>query len=180
MSSGCFVKNIDVSYFYKIGIIIPFSICHKGTLNYAEEVFMIYPEKVYIEPTKRTPWIVLEPGKIFIMGRSIIENPSIFYEPGLDWITDFVKNWTGRTKIDLGFEYINTGSIKWLYIFLKQLSESKNISNNAEITWYYEEGDEDMRELGSIIRSLIDCTFEIIEVDEMNDKFYEDFLLDHR
>ena len=138
----------------------------------------MYPDKIYIEPTKRSPWIVLEPGRIFIMGRSIIENPSIFYEPGLSWITDFAKSWTGRTKIDLGFEYINTGSIKWLYIFLKELSAATRIAENAEITWYYEEGDEDMCELGIIIRSLVGCPFEIIEVGEMNDKLYEDFLLD--
>jgi len=138
----------------------------------------MYPEKVYIEPTKRSPWIVLEPGRIFIMGRSIIENPSIFYEQGLSWITDFVKSWTGSTKIDLGFDYINTGSIKWLYIFLKELSGTKSIAENAEITWYYEEGDEDMCELGIIIRSLVGCPFKIIEVEEMNDKLYEDFLLD--
>ena len=138
----------------------------------------MYPEKVYIEPTKRSPWIVLEPGRILIMGRSIIENPSIFYEPGLSWISDFANSWSDKTTIDLGFEYINTGSIKWLYIFLKQLTGSKKISENAKVTWYYEEGDEDMCELGSIIRSLVECPFNIVEVDEMNDRFYEDFLSD--
>jgi len=136
----------------------------------------MYPEKVYVEPTKRTPWILLEPGRIFIMGRSIIENPSKFYEPGLTWITDFVNSWSGQTKIDLGFEYINTGSIKWLYIFLRQLAASRKITENAEVTWYYEEGDEDMCELGVIIRSLVECKFKIVEVEEMNDRFYEDFL----
>jgi hypothetical protein len=136
----------------------------------------MYPEKIYIEPTKRTPWILLEPGRIFIMGRSIIENPAKFYEQGLSWITDFTNSWTGQTKIDLGFEYINTGSIKWLYIFLRQLTGSKVILDNAEVTWYYEEGDEDMCELGFIIRSLVECQFKIVEVEEMNDRFYEDFL----
>ncbi len=138
----------------------------------------MYPEKVYIEPTKRTPWIVLEPGRIFIMGRSILESPALFYEPGLGWITDFAKSWSGKTKIDLGFEYINTGSIKWLYIFLKELAVSKKLAENAEITWYYEEGDDDMCELGYILRSLVECPFEIVEVGEMNDKLYQDFLLD--
>lgn len=139
---------------------------------------MIYPEKIFIEPTKRTPWIVLEPGRIFVMGRSIIENPAIFYKQGLDWITDFAKDWTGNTKVDLGFEYINTGSIKWLYIFLKRLSEEKQVAENAEITWYYEQGDDDMCELGSILGSLVDCPFTLVEVNEMNDKFYKDSLLD--
>lgn len=137
---------------------------------------MTYPEKLSIEPTKRSPWIVLEPGRIFVMGRSIIENPSHFYKPGLEWISEFVKGWEGNTRIDLGFEYINTGSIKWLYIFLKRLSAVQKVAENAEVNWYYEHGDDDMRELGTILRSLIDCNFRFVEVDEMNDDFYGGFI----
>ena len=139
---------------------------------------MTYPEKLSIEPTKRTPWIVLEPGRIFVMGRSIIENPSHFYKPGLEWISEFARDWSGNTRIDLGFEYINTGSIKWLYIFLKRLSAEHKLAENAEVTWYYEQGDDDMRELGSILRSLIDCPFRFVEVDEMNEEFYGSFLVE--
>jgi len=136
----------------------------------------MYPDKLIIEPTKRSPWIVMEPGRIFIMGRSIIENPSVFYEPGLRWLADYSKTWAGKTKIDLGFEYINTGSMKWLYILLKQMAEIREMSENAVITWYYEQGDDDMCELGFILRSLVECPFTIVEVDEMNNKLYKDFL----
>jgi len=110
------------------------------------------------------------------MGRSIIENPSAFYKPVLSWISDYSKSWKGKTKIDLGFEYINTGSTKWLYLLLRELSGINGISENAIITWYYEEGDEDMRELGFILRSLVNCQFTIMEVNSMNDKVYEDLL----
>jgi len=137
---------------------------------------MAYPEKFCIEPTKRSPWIVLEPGRIFVMGRSIIENPSHFYKPGLEWLSDFLKEWPGKIRVDLGFEYINTGSIKWLYMFLKRLSAEQPVAGNAEVIWYYEQGDDDMCELGSILRSLVECPFRFVEVDEMNDDFYGNFL----
>jgi len=137
---------------------------------------MTYPEKLSIEATKRSPWVILEPGKIFVMGRSIIENPSHFYRPGLDWISEFIKEWQGNTRIDLGFEYINTGSIKWLYIFLKRLSAAQAVAENTEVTWYYERGDEDMRELGTILRSLVECPFTFVEVTKMNEEFYGHFL----
>ncbi len=136
----------------------------------------VYPEVLNIEPTKRSPWIIFEPGRIFIMGRSIIENPQAFYDQGLSWVTSFTRGWEGNTKIDLGFEYINTGSIKWLYILLRQLSEIRNMAENATITWYYEEGDDDMGELGYILRSLVNCPFRIVEVEEMNDDFYRSLL----
>ena len=110
------------------------------------------------------------------MGRSILEAPAEFYEPGLKWIYDYAKSGSGKTKIDLGFEYINTGSIKWLYILIRELSEIKNMAANGIITWYYEEGDEDMCELGHILRSLVECQFTIIEVNDMNDELYKGFL----
>jgi hypothetical protein len=136
----------------------------------------MYPEKLNIEPTKRSPWIVFEPGRIFVMGRAIIDNPSIFFETPIKWVSAFSKEWTGMTKIDLGFEYINTGSTKWLYLLLKEMAEMNNMPVNAEVKWYYENGDDDMCELGYILRSLVDCKFTIVEVEEMNDNVYQDFL----
>jgi hypothetical protein len=47
---------------------------------------------------------------------------------------------------------------------------------NASLTWYYELGDEDMCELGFILRSLVECPFVIVEVDEMNIARYERLL----
>lgn len=138
----------------------------------------MYPEPIKREPSKRTPWINLEPGKIFIMGRSIPENPGEFYRPIREWLTDYAKNHRGISKIDLGFEYINTSSIKWIFTILKELSELKEMSKNASVTWYYELGDDDMCELGFILRSLVDCPFVVVEVNEMNSAKYKKISLD--
>ncbi len=129
---------------------------------------MIYTERFVRVPSKRTPRIILEPGKIFIMGRSIPDNPGEFYRPVHEWITDYVKNYKGKTIIEFGFEYINTSSTKWIFSFLKELSEMKEVVNNARVTWYYELGDEDMSELGFILRSLIECPFLVVEVKEIS------------
>jgi hypothetical protein len=136
----------------------------------------MYPEKLHIEPTRRTPWIVLEHGRVFIMGRSIIENPSVFYESIHRWISDYVEKWSGKTRIELGFDFVNSGSVKWLYILLRELSGLEEISHNAAVTWYYEEGDEDMKELGHIIKSLMECPFRIVKVDYMDDDLYRSLL----
>ncbi|MGE5406800.1 MAG: DUF1987 domain-containing protein [Methanosarcina sp.] len=125
------------------------------------------------EPSKRTPWILLEKGRIFMMGRSIPDDPTKFYNPLLTWITDNMAGYSGKTTIDMGFEYINTASTKWIYILLKELSAMKNISLNATVNWYYEADDEDLHELGFILRSLINCPFRMIEVPEMNQQTYE-------
>lgn len=136
----------------------------------------MYPEKLNIEITKRSPWIVLEEGRVFIMGRSLIENPERFFDPVHSWIAGYAKNWKGKTKIELGFEYINTGSIKWLYLIIRELAEMCNMPENISITWYYEKGDEDMKELGYIIKSLLRCSFSIVVVKNMNEDLYRSLL----
>jgi hypothetical protein len=136
----------------------------------------MYPDSFKNAPSKKTPWVILEPGKIFIMGRSIPENPGDFYRPALDWISKYANNYIEKTRIVFGFEYINTSSTKWIYTILKELSEMKGITVKVSCTWYYENGDEDMYELGSILKSLIDCHFVITEVPEMNKVQYEKIL----
>jgi hypothetical protein len=137
---------------------------------------MLYPDKYKSEPSKRTPWITMEPGRIFIMGRSIPENPGEFYRPVHKWISQYSCNHMDRSRIDLGFEYINTSSTKWIFNILKELSLMKEVEENLKIAWYYEQGDEDMCELGFILRSLIECPFILVEVEEMNKAMYERIL----
>ena len=110
------------------------------------------------------------------MGRSIPENPNDFYRPVQEWVSEYAKDYTGESKIEMGFEYINTSSIKWIFTLLKELSEMKEIASNGRVTWYYEQGDEDMCELGFILRSLVECPFIVVEVDEMNKARYEKIL----
>jgi hypothetical protein len=133
----------------------------------------MYPDRFRNKPTKRTPWIILEPGLIFIMGRSIPDNPGDFYRPVHEWVSAFSKNNAEKTRVVLGFEYINTSSTKWIYTILKDLSEMVELDTYASVTWYYELGDEDMCELGFILRSLVECPFVLVEVDEMNNARYD-------
>ena len=137
----------------------------------------MYPDRFKNSPTKQTPWIILEEGRIFIMGRSIPENSNDFYRPVREWISKHVRNYAGKLKIDLGFEYINTSSIKCVFNILKDLSEMRDINKNASVTWYFEQGDENMSELGFMLRSLVDCPFLVSEVDMMDRVRYEEILL---
>jgi hypothetical protein len=134
---------------------------------------MKYSENLRNEPTKRTPLILMEPGKIVILGRSIPENPGDFYRPVFDWISKYVQNYIEKTNVVIGFEYINTSSIKWMYAILKEFSEIKEIERNACVTWYYEQGDEDISELGFMLRSLLDCPFFVVEVKDMNQETFD-------
>jgi hypothetical protein len=68
------------------------------------------------------------------------------------------------TTLKFALDYLNTASAKWLFIILRDLLAN---GNNIRVDWYYERGDEDMLDLGLIYRSLLNCQFETIEVDEI-------------
>lgn len=137
---------------------------------------MVYPDKYISDPSKRTPWINMEPGRIFIMGRSIPEDPGAFYRPVYAWVSEYSAGHIEKSTIDFGFEYINTSSTKWIFNILKELAGMQDVAENVRVTWYYEQGDEDMCELGFILRSLIECPFLLVEVEEMNISRYERIL----
>jgi hypothetical protein len=136
----------------------------------------MYPERYFAEPTRRTPLVILEPGKISIFGRSIPENPAVYYGPVLEWISAWSGDNPENTKVCLGFEYINTVSTKWIFLILKELAELKSFSGKLSADWYYEEGDDDMLELGMILRSLIEFPFTINEVSDLSQSGYEKIL----
>lgn len=126
-----------------------------------------------IDQTKKTPGIILEPGRILIRGRSISENPGEFYRPVHEWIINYTSESARMTNVQLGFEFINTTSIKWVYAILKELNRIPDLIQRAKITWYYEVGDDDMLDLGFILRSLVTCPFQIIEVDDIDKQDFE-------
>jgi hypothetical protein len=129
--------------------------------------------KIEVAPTRRTPMVSLDKGRIFIMGRSIPDHPGEFYITILEWLTSYIKNYRGPTTVDLGFEYINTSSTKYIFLFLKELAKIPGMSSNSKVNWYFEQGDEDMRELGLILKSVVECPFTISEVPEMSKEQYE-------
>jgi hypothetical protein len=110
---------------------------------------------------------------MFLMGRSIPDNPGDLFRPIHEWIKDYSRGYGGETRVDMGFEYINTSSTKWIFALLKELAMMNDSDEAVYITWYYERGDDDMLDLGYILSSIIDCPFTLLEVEEMNDETYE-------
>ena len=123
-------------------------------------------EKIKIRATKKTPGVELDDGKIVFDGRSIPEDPNKFYKPIYEWIKQYSNEEITPTRIDLKFEYINTSSTKWVYAVLKEIGMNQNLADKVEIKWYFEEGDDDMQELGYILKSMVLCPFVLIETEE--------------
>jgi hypothetical protein len=131
--------------------------------------------RIIKESGRRTPNVVIEDSLIFIMGRSIPDDAAGFYVPLLERIEENASDYPGDVRVELGFEYINTTSTKWIFILLRKLSELKG-KTAVQVNWYFETGDDDMSELGFMMKSLVDLTFNVTEVDLMDSVLYQNIL----
>jgi hypothetical protein len=110
---------------------------------------------------KNTPAVELDPkGIMIIEGRSIMDDPLIFFNPIIDWIS---KCNSKTFTLEMRLEYMNTSSYKMMLILFKSIKKHYN-STNILINWYYETDDEDMLDLGKDIESLINVPVDFYEL----------------
>lgn len=120
-------------------------------------------ESLYIKPTPDTPKVSFEPGGELVMeGRSLPENPSVFYTPLLQWADQIAQE---KLVFSLKLEYFNTASSKQIFTLIKKLIGNPNIKETL-VKWHYEEGDYDSLEMGQQYQNLLQVPFEFIEVPE--------------
>ena len=131
---------------------------------------------LHIDRSKRTPLVCFENGKMIIIGRSIIENPSEFYAPVFNYLLSYLSENDGGVDFYFAFEHINTGSVKWLFVLLKDMFSDCFVKDSSSITWFFDEEDDDMQELGYVFQALVACKFTLTSVDTINDEIYEEII----
>ena len=107
-------------------------------------------EKLYIEPTKYTPEIILDPdnGIIEIKGKSYPENTFEFYEPVMQWLKEYFKNPKEPTVVNMEIIYFNSSSSKWFFDFFDFLEEQVQNGHKVIINWIYDEENDIAEEAG--------------------------------
>jgi hypothetical protein len=120
--------------------------------------------KLYLKGTSKTPEINLSPGAISISGRSIPEDSVAFYLPVVNWIESYTKQPEQITKVNFRIEYINSGSNRFVYAILKLLDTCHRQGQKVIVTWYYEEDDEIIKELGSDLSSFFKMPIKLVEL----------------
>ncbi len=123
-------------------------------------------EPIYIEGTRKTPSISLDPkGIIKIEGRSIPEDAELFFKDLVTWIDAYVATNSQNTKVDLAFEYLNSGTSKIILHLLRSLKDMVNADQKLTVNWYFEEGDDDILERGEYYASLLGMKINFVEVE---------------
>ncbi len=121
-------------------------------------------EPLKIEPTHKTPKVYLDPaeGVFELSGRSIPEDSVGFYQRILSWIDEYAKGPNSKTNFKFELEYFNTSSSKNILELLKKLEAIHGEGNDVQISWYYDEDDEDMEETGEDYKALLNVPLELI------------------
>jgi len=101
-------------------------------------------------------------GIIRIEGSSYPENAYEFYTPVIDWIKTHLSSGSNSLTLDVQVDYFNTSSTKMLLDLLELLAQFHQSDKDVAVNWYYEEDDEDIREVGEELSEDIDLPFNLI------------------
>jgi hypothetical protein len=106
---------------------------------------------VNLKPTATTPAITISEQTLSISGRSIPLSEPKFFDPYIEWAKNLKCE---ELRVDIKLEYMNSSSAKKLLQLLKSLDTNKDIYS-LKIFWYYEEGDEELKDNGHLFEKLL-------------------------
>ena len=121
-------------------------------------------EPLYIKAkSSYQPDIILDNvnGIFELSGRSLMENAVAFFQPVLDWFTEYVKQPNSMTNLVIKLDYFNTASAKQLIDIFITLEKILQTGKKAKITWYYDEEDEVILERGNELKTISQVPFDL-------------------
>ena len=123
-------------------------------------------EPLVLAKTKKTPGVKFEDGLIILDGRSTTNDPVSFYKQLQEWINHYSNHPAEFTAIDIKLEYFDTASSKHILDLLKTLDIGYKKGNKMVINWYYEQGDDDMHDIGIYFESFVKIPFKFHEISD--------------
>lgn len=105
-------------------------------------------ESLEFEATHTTPYVHLDAqsGVMNIEGVSDEIDALGFYYPIIQWVDTYLTTPQEVTTLNLRFKYFNTASSKALFEIFKRLNDLKKKGRTVNVNWYYQEGDESIKE----------------------------------
>ena len=121
-------------------------------------------EPLDIKATNDTPRVLFDPdNNLFeISGRSLPEDVVTFYQPVLDWLDEYIRTPLKKTDFVFKYIYFNTATSKLVQDILTRLEHLQEKGSEVKVSWYYEQDDEDMLDLGIEFKENVDIAFEIV------------------
>ena len=132
---------------------------------------------LFIDETAATPKIEfnLEENKFELQGCSRPEDVRNFYYPVINWLTELKQTVNSELKakhsenpvvFKFKFDYFNSSSAKFILDILVIIDQIHSEGLNMRIDWYYDENDDDMKEVGEELSEVVDFPFKYIEIEK--------------
>jgi hypothetical protein len=122
-----------------------------------------------IMETPHTPKVFFdsEQNILEISGRAIPINPEKFWGPVMSWFIRHNYN-NQEMKISFNFDYLNSGSQRFILKLLNLLRESseKGMTSDRTVYWNYQDYDLDMFEVGQDLEYVSKVKLEYVELTE--------------
>lgn len=117
-------------------------------------------ENLIIDKTNQTPGIIFKTnGDLLINGISTPDNVQKLFQPVFIWLNEFQSTKPLVVNLTLEIDYLNTSSTRILVELLVLINSFKQHDAKINIVWCYEEGDDDMLELGEDLQLSSKSTF---------------------
>ena len=132
-------------------------------------------ESLIIKETIVTPKIVFDfDNRDFeLAGCSRPEDVRVFYAPIIKWLVDFkefvnddIRNGHKQNPIvfKFRFDYFNSSSAKFILDILVLIDQIHGDGLNMQIDWFYDENDDDMKEVGEELSDVVDFPFKYVVI----------------
>ena len=118
----------------------------------------------FIKESEDLPGIKIDPnaGKLEFVGKSLPEDPTAFYIPVEEAVSEYIKSPKPTTTIELRLEYLNSSSQKRILEILSLFEKIINDKTKVYINWYYPGEDEDILEEGRDIAKILKLQVNLI------------------
>lgn len=100
-------------------------------------------------------------GRLEISGKMISDEQSTFWDEITEWVKNYKNHSPLNSQIYLQIDYLNSSSLKQLNSFLLLLSEMKSVSHEVQLTWFYNDADIYMKEIGLELSNRCGIPFEM-------------------
>ncbi|MBI3501214.1 MAG: DUF1987 domain-containing protein [Bacteroidetes bacterium] len=121
-------------------------------------------EPLIIEPTEHllSVSLVAETGKFIFEGRSLPEDAKKFFIPIIKWLEQYALSPASQTECSFKMEYFNSSSRKCFSDVFKVLDAIREKGNAVRVIWFFEEDDEELKEIGEAYESSTDLDFQFL------------------
>ena len=132
--------------------------------------------KINIIATLKSPRVILDPENyLFEMeGNSRPENVRDFYYPIIDTLKKYFENLVEKNlkdsfnengmKFNFKLDYFNSSSAKFISDILVIVKKFVDEGFDIKIYWYFEESDEDMKDVGDDFSDMISHPFNFVMI----------------